>query len=307
MSFSTEPQPSSDDAPCKCCRQMVYSTSLAMNCNLCHAWFHIECVDIDEDAYHILESMRGSVWLCECCEETFGKILVRVDKLAEENVELKNRMMKGLEAFGEKVDKLAGENADLKAKMKELEELPCIVQSLLSQVETLSEDLEFVLNETGSNNTKVVRMKPAAPTLKLSNRYEILAQFDQPTITPITESTTPLPPTCQSHPVTGMTTKSDTPSHKGSTSPPPVANPTAPPRPNTSTLPAASKIYPSLEGIDQAVSEPRQNLTGSSNPPSCKFFIRGVPMSTALETVQNKLPLMGFPLSRSIRLPYLPH
>ena len=75
---------------------MVYSTSLAMNCNLCHAWFHIECVNIDEDAYHILESMRGSVWLCECCEETFGEILVRVDKLAEENVELKNRMMKAL-------------------------------------------------------------------------------------------------------------------------------------------------------------------------------------------------------------------
>ena len=93
---------------------MVYSTTMAMNCNWCHAWFHIECVEIDEDTYHILENMKGSIWLCECCEEAFGQIKLRVDKLAEENVELKARMRKELEALGDRVGELAEENAELK-------------------------------------------------------------------------------------------------------------------------------------------------------------------------------------------------
>ena len=299
----TAPQPSSDDAPCKSCRQMVCSTTMAMNCNWCHAWFHIECVEIDEDTYHILENMKGSIWLCECCEEAFGQIKLRVDKLAEENVELKARMRKELEALGDRVGELAEENAELKGMMKELEELPCVVQSLRSQVESLSKDLELLLNGTDNSNTKntkVCELNPAAPPLKLTNRFQILAQYDQPTITPITESDTPLPSTYQTYPVvTGMTAKTDTPSPKGDTSYPRAANkayPTASPRPKTSPPPVASKIYPSLERMDAAVSGPRQNQTNSHIPSAPgKFFIRGVPMSTALETIQNKLISYGIP------------
>ena len=267
MSYTDEPLSSPDDAPCKCCRQMVYSTSKAMNCNWCHGWFHTECLHIDEDTFQVMESMRGSIWLCECCEDAFGEIHLRVDKLAEENVELKASITKGLEALGEKVEKLAKENAELKAfgmradqlaeenaelkaKVKELEELPGVVQSLQSQMEAIEKELEFVLNDADSFSTRVAKTKSAAPTLKLSNRYEILAQFEQPTITPINESATPLPPTYQRHSGKGIPNKSVAPFQKGSTSTFHVANLTNvnPPRPNTSSIPTVSKIYPSLRG-----------------------------------------------------------
>ena len=99
-----------------------------MCCNLCHAWFHIECVGIDEEIYQTLENMKGSVWLCESCEYTFSELKVGVEKLADENVELK-------------------------ARIRDLEELPSIVQSLCFQVESLSKDLEFLRSGTGSSNT----------------------------------------------------------------------------------------------------------------------------------------------------------
>ena len=293
-----------------------------MNCDWCHGWFHTECLHIDDDTFEVMESMRGSIWLCEGCEDAFGEIHLRVDKLAEENVELKASITKGLEALGEKVEKLAKENAELKAsgvradqlavenaelkaKMKELEELPGVVQSLQSHVESIEKELEFVLNDADSCSTRVVKTKSAAPTLKLTNRYEILAQFDQPTIIPISESPTPLPPTYQHHSGEGIPNKPVAPSQKGSTSPPRVANLTNvtnvnPPRPNTSSsIPTVSRIYPSLEEMVPSVDEPRQILSDSGSlPPSssfCKFFIRGIPMSTALETVQNKLASYGIP------------
>lgn len=318
MPYTSEPLPSPDDAPCKCCRQMVYSTSKAMNCNWCHGWFHTECLHIDEDTFQVMESMRGSIWLCEGCEDAFGEIHLRVDRLAGENVELKASITKGLEALGRKVenlakenaelkasgvraDQLAEENAELKAKVKELEELPGVVQSLKSQVETIEKELEFVLNDADSFSNTVVKTKSAAPTLKLTNRYEILAQFDQPAITPISESPIPLPPTYQHHSGVGIPNESVTPSQKGSTSPPLVANLTNvnPPRPNTSSVPTVSKIYPSLEETVTSGAERKRILSDSGNfPPSssfCKFFIRGVPMGTALETVQSKLASYGIP------------
>ena len=71
---------------------MVYSSSKAMCCSLCQAWFHIECVDIQESAYQLLESMKGSVWLCESCEEGFSDLQGKLDILSVENAELKSRL-----------------------------------------------------------------------------------------------------------------------------------------------------------------------------------------------------------------------
>ena len=101
-----------------------------------------------------LPSPLGSVApVCESCEDTFSELKVRVEKLVNENVELK-------------------------ARIRDLEKLPNMDQSLHFQVESLSKDIEFLQSETSSSNTQVIE-KRATPHLRLSNRFEILNYVDQ--------------------------------------------------------------------------------------------------------------------------------
>ena len=243
------------------------------------AWFHIECVDIGEETYQTLESIRGSVWLCESCEDTFGELKVRVDKFADENVQLKPRI-------------------------RDLEELPSIVQSLQFKVESLSKDLEFLLNGTSSSSTQVIE-KRATPPLRLSNRFEILNQVDQLTASeehdhamngPITPNLATAPSTSLATPTTltcrtqvqheaKMPAKPATPSSCGNTTV------TACPKSNTSTLPLAHNNCPKPDGADATT----LNQASSSNLPSCKFFIL---KTTTLEIVQTRLTSHGIPLEQ---------
>lgn len=226
------------------------------------------------ETYQTLESMKGSVWLCENCEETFSEWKVRIDKLT-------------------------GENVELKARIRDLEELPNIVQSLRFQVESLSKDLEFLLSGMSGSNTQVIE-KRAAPPLRLSNRFEILNQVDQLTAPnehdeaqgsipnvatpPSASSATPAPPICmtQIQQEAKMPAKSTTPSN---------TTVTACSNSNTSIFPLANNSNHKPDGVDATP----LSQASSSDPPSSKFFIRGVLKSTTLEAVKTRLTSYGIP------------
>lgn len=146
------PQSSPDDATCSSWQEMVFSTSKAMNCNLCQAWFHITCVDIQVEAYEMLNCTKGSVWLCEECEETFGALQSRLDSLANENTVL-STWLKGLEG------------------------LSSMVKILQSQIESISKDLNFIQNGNGMDSNRTSRNKEASqpPPISISNRFGSLS------------------------------------------------------------------------------------------------------------------------------------
>ena len=146
-----------------------------MNCNLCQAWYYISCVGIQDE---LLESTKGSLWLCDNCEEVFGHLQSRLDTLSSENTELRTML-------------------------KDLQDLPSVVKALQSQVESLSKDLAFVMHGATGNSTQIPNRVAAspAPPISLSNRFSSLSHDDhlvacqasvsKPATPPSTESATP--------------------------------------------------------------------------------------------------------------------
>ena len=125
-----------------------------MNCNLCQVWFHIACVDISDEAYQMLESMKGSVWLCEASDDNFGDLQKKLDSMSNENVVLR-------------------------ARLNDLKELPCMVKSLQSQVESIAKDLDLMLNGTDGSDTPAMGKK-LAPVLTHSIGLQFLAKTANP-------------------------------------------------------------------------------------------------------------------------------
>ena len=132
---------------------------------------YIAYVDISDEAYQMLESMKGSVWICEACDDNF-------------------------EDLQKKLDILSSENDVLRARLKDLEELPRMVKSLHSQVESRAKDLDFMLNGTDGSDTPVMGRK-LAPNISTSNSFAILGQHSQftahePVSPPAAEAALPL-------------------------------------------------------------------------------------------------------------------
>ena len=74
-----------DDAPCLKCSDIVNRNSKALQCDLCTGWVHISCADVCVKAYTTLQSMKGSMWLCENCQNEFPKLPKKITTLADEN------------------------------------------------------------------------------------------------------------------------------------------------------------------------------------------------------------------------------
>ena len=255
MSF-TKPPSSPDDAPCSCCQEMVFSTSKAMNCNLCQAWFHISCVDISVDAYEMLKCMKGSVWLCEGCEETFSDMQSRLDSLSNENVVLST-------------------------KLKELEGLPLVVRTLQSQIAFISNDLNFILNGNGSESSKVDRNKaaPPPPPINISNRFSSLSRDCKETGPIVTDHARPVPlqyiaPAGSPLPDTPSATSLHATIVKSPSSPSKEGHPTK----------KSSNAHPTPD---------RMRHSSSNLPKHGRFYLRGVLKSTPTENVKAKLASFG--------------
>ena len=246
------PKPQPDDAPCRSCSNMVYSSSKAMCCSLCQAWFHIECVDIQESAYQLLESMKGSVWLYKSCEEGFSDLQGKLDILSIENAELKSRL-------------------------KEMEELTCMITPLKLQVESLSKDLHFLMS-CDSSHAPAAMSKAIAPPIQLSNRFVTLSQLNPKPATPSAESANPskagsLPPLVCTRNSMHDVTNSPAASAKGAALAPPAT---------------CNNLYPKLDSSESN----RQGLPSQSGMHR-RFFIRGVQKVTTMQAVKDKLASFG--------------
>lgn len=152
LSQQTDP----DDAPCLKCTDIVNKDSKALQCDLCRQWVHISCANVGVKAYSTLQSLNGSMWLCESCQEELPNI------------------PKELAAFKE-------ENKVLRLQLRELSDLPSIVKSMQLKLETLSEELDSI--KRGNDGMVTVQRKRkrnhSSPlpgkSLGLNNRFAPLA------------------------------------------------------------------------------------------------------------------------------------
>ena len=89
--MATLPQQTSpDDSPCLKCTDIVNKDSKALQCDLCRQWVHISCANVGVKAYSTLQSLNGSMWLCESCQEELPMQL-KLGTLSEELDSTKSR------------------------------------------------------------------------------------------------------------------------------------------------------------------------------------------------------------------------
>ena len=119
MMATLSQQTSPDDASCLKCTDIVNKDSKALQCDLCRQWVHISCANVGVKAYSTLQSLNGSMWLCESCQEELPNIPKELAALKEEN------------------------NA-LRLQLRELSDLPSIVKSMQLKLGTLSEELDSI-------------------------------------------------------------------------------------------------------------------------------------------------------------------
>lgn len=72
--------------PCgKCRKPIIENSESSVECEVCHFWFHISCVEVLEELLDLL-STKGLHWFCSRCDNQFCKleqIEVKVDKIQE--------------------------------------------------------------------------------------------------------------------------------------------------------------------------------------------------------------------------------
>lgn len=148
-----------DDAPCLKCSDIVNRNSKALQCDLCTGWVHISCADVCVKAYTTLQSMKGSMWLCENCQNEFPNL-------------------------PKKITTLADENSALALQLEELSYLPKVVKDMQRKMETLSEELDSIKGRNGwAVQRKRNHSSPLPMTyLETTNRFAFLASNETPNL-----------------------------------------------------------------------------------------------------------------------------
>ena len=78
--------------PCGRCESDCKDTNKCMQCELCLAWFHIICVNIEQEAYLWLKKLPGSRWFCEGCNPKLENIMEKANSIEAETKALKTDM-----------------------------------------------------------------------------------------------------------------------------------------------------------------------------------------------------------------------
>lgn len=80
-------------------------------CDKCAVWHHAKCEKVEEDVYEVLKRQKNMLWFCADCNPKVRENLKEMDKIKEENVEMKKQ-----------IHELKEHNDVMCRKMEDLEE-----------------------------------------------------------------------------------------------------------------------------------------------------------------------------------------
>ena len=130
---------------CGVCAKAVLEGELGIECELCEAWFHIECQKIPGILYEHLGRVRGIKWYCQKCDDRVAKVEVEQEKLEERQQMLKD-------GWGKMVE----EQEMVKVSLRRVEEqhsgLKELMQSMQKSIEGMKEE---VVKVRGVDDLKV--------------------------------------------------------------------------------------------------------------------------------------------------------
>ena len=94
----TTANPVGNQEVCSKCSLIVNDVDPAISCDLCDKWCHLDCSDIDQELYALIdptdkEPPKGIKWFCENCSSAVDKIIksIKSNKDAETETTVQNK------------------------------------------------------------------------------------------------------------------------------------------------------------------------------------------------------------------------
>ena len=70
--------------PCGMCKQECEEDSRSTMCDCCETWFHNHCVDLSDEYYDVLMSIKRLRWFCEACDTRVDEALEKCNGLEKQ-------------------------------------------------------------------------------------------------------------------------------------------------------------------------------------------------------------------------------
>ena len=75
--------------PCKTCGKNCTDLQSCMQCDLCLEWNHAVCLDISDEAYQLLRTLKGTRWFCSKCTNKVDQLIEKANTLEIETKAVK--------------------------------------------------------------------------------------------------------------------------------------------------------------------------------------------------------------------------
>lgn len=157
--------PDNEAAPCGKCNKEVKEETKAVECDNCALWYHLQCTKVSARLYEEINEGNGeSVWHCDTCKGVVKGMITEIEKLKEENEQLRIDMKCVIE-----------HNKNLNQKLKEIEDKweekkNEMVEAIIGEVMYKIQQREDA--EKRKNNLMIFKMKESEKTLGREREVE---------------------------------------------------------------------------------------------------------------------------------------
>ena len=123
-----------NESKCKECTEVVINKGI--QCEVCDAWSHIQCIGLPEELYKYLETNESLQWYCTSCNKGIGSFLYNMKAMEERLVNLEKKVDKMHEAMAKLESK---SKTEIQIMKEELVAIKAAVSTNQAQLETAIE------------------------------------------------------------------------------------------------------------------------------------------------------------------------
>jgi len=155
-----------DKNSCPVCTKGVLKSDLALECEICEAWFHISCQDISEEEHDFLaEHSRTVHWYCETCNRNVAKVITLVANLKQKHELLEakvDKLQNDMTGMATRIDKVSNTVSAIDTKMRDIMNgnlstgMMRSIEGIVSQAKSeLEDEVKSLREKVTSLDTKV--------------------------------------------------------------------------------------------------------------------------------------------------------
>jgi len=159
---------------CGMCNKTTGSDSW-LACEICDGWYHINCVNISEEAYKILQNLETCHWFCTSCNVKMGKVIPTLVKLGDRIEVVDGRVAKLETDVKINNDNLLKMKADMIKRITEIDNKTKHIDEIKCEITEIKNDMRDKATKEEMDKALTVQMEKI--TEKEKDRPESFADI----------------------------------------------------------------------------------------------------------------------------------